>query len=59
MLLNLIDQLQIIHNAGQTHNDIKPDNVVYFENNGNKGFRLIDFGESVSYNNEGRHYTED
>ena len=54
MLLNLIDQLQIIHKAGLVHNNLKPNNIVI----GSNGFRLINLGESVSFLNEGRHYAE-
>ena len=47
--------MQSIHIAGFVHNDIKPDNIVL----GSDEYRLVDFGETVSYLTEGCHYKED
>ena len=52
-MTNIIDQLEIIHGAGYIHNDIKPDNVVLEKRGAGNiidlKFRLIDFGETVSF----------
>mgnify|MGYP000897496202 CR=1 FL=1 len=61
--LNLLDQLETIHEAGYVHNDIKPSNVTIgqADDDSNQAMkaRLIDYGVSKSYLNEdGFHRSE-
>ena len=52
IIIQLIDALELIHSTGQTHNDIKPDNIMLDISSTNPAditATLIDFGFSQEY----------
>jgi serine/threonine protein kinase len=51
--IQMISRLQVFHNLGLIHRDIKPDNFVFGLNNNFNLIYLIDYGFSIGYKNSG------
>ncbi len=48
VLLGVLDGLEAIHQAELLHRDLKPDNIVTYEQSGLERVKLLDFGIAVS-----------
>ena len=46
ILSSLIKTLALLQSKNISHRDLKPQNILVFENNGNKIYKLADFGEA-------------
>mmetsp|Transcript_3306 Transcript_3306/g.5492 ORF Transcript_3306/g.5492 Transcript_3306/m.5492 type:complete len:146 (+) Transcript_3306:282-719(+) len=60
--ISILTNLQLIHYAGYTYNDLKLDNILVGNSQGGElnKLRLIDFGFAAKYRkSDGRHYKED
>jgi serine/threonine protein kinase len=60
MISKIVDQLEIVHTAGRTYNDLKLSNImVQADESGNFYPVLIDFGFAAKYIDEsGSHFDE-
>lgn len=50
--IQILKAIELLHLSGKTHNDIKLDNIMLNETNGNIGVVLIDYGLATKFKNE-------
>lgn len=52
--ISVIEKLEVMHNCGLIHNDLKPQNIM--TNYNSNSIFLIDFGLSFNFNQVSKHY---